>query len=399
MNIESMMYFALGALVAALVMLMIMPAIWRRAVRLTKKRIEAATPITLAEFRADKDQLRAEFALEKRKLEITIEQLRARLSEQLGESSTRSSDYATLKSEREQQAANMAALEERENELRRRVLELEREGAALAEQLRAKDEEIEARAAELAAAREAIRQKAPPAVLGDGKELTGDYEEDVEELLTVLAVERKRAGALEERVKDLLAQLEESGQRTGEISAAMAELKRSLSGNNGEAAGQALAEAEVRIAQAESRIQALLDETAEPAPAENARAALPLLAEKLSLEEQTVQLRDKVLSVEGAVLSDWDTDRLDPSGLRRRLGEIASDASRLVYALDNEAPAEQEESLFDRVQRFADDGFNVETLPVKNPNVVRATSGSQRPAAVGSVADRLAALRELQSRR
>jgi hypothetical protein len=59
MNIESMMYFALGALAAALVTLLIMPAIWRRAVRLTKKRIEAATPITLAEFRADKDQLRA----------------------------------------------------------------------------------------------------------------------------------------------------------------------------------------------------------------------------------------------------------------------------------------------------------------------------------------------------
>ena len=63
MSIESMMYFALGALAAGLVMLLIMPAIWRRAVRLTKKRIEAATPITLAEFRADKDQLRAQFAL------------------------------------------------------------------------------------------------------------------------------------------------------------------------------------------------------------------------------------------------------------------------------------------------------------------------------------------------
>ncbi|HVW91123.1 MAG TPA: hypothetical protein VHB74_00805 [Devosia sp.] len=398
MSIESMMYFALGALVAALVMLMIMPAIWRRAVRLTKKRIEAATPITLAEFRADKDQLRAEFALERRKLEIIIEQLRARLSDQLAEFATRSSDYATLQAEREQQAANMAALEQRENELRRRVLELEREGAALAEQLRAKDEEVEARAAELAAAREAIRQKAPPAVLGDTKELTGDYQEDVDELLTALAVERKRAGALEDRVKDLLAQLEQSDQRTGEISAAMADLKRSLNGKDGEAAGQALAEAEVRIAQAESRINALLEETAGPA-AEGGHAAAPLLAEKLSLEDQTVQLRDKVLSVEGAVLSDWDTDRLDPSGLRRRLGEIAADASRLVYTLDNETPAEQEESLFDRVQRFADDGFNVETLPVKNPHVVRPANGPARPAAVGSVADRLAALRELQSRR
>ena len=82
MSIESMMYFALGALASALVMLMILPAVWRRAVSLTRKRIEAATPITLAEFRADKDQLRAEFALSTRRLEMNVEALRQRLSEQ-----------------------------------------------------------------------------------------------------------------------------------------------------------------------------------------------------------------------------------------------------------------------------------------------------------------------------
>ena len=64
MPIENMMYFALGLLVAGLLALIVMPAVWKRAVRLTKRRIEAATPITLSEFRADKDQLRAEFALE-----------------------------------------------------------------------------------------------------------------------------------------------------------------------------------------------------------------------------------------------------------------------------------------------------------------------------------------------
>ena len=79
MTIESVMFFVLGALVSALIMLLIMPAVWRRAVRLTKKRIEAATPITLAEFRADKDQLRAEFALSTRRLEMNVEALRKRL--------------------------------------------------------------------------------------------------------------------------------------------------------------------------------------------------------------------------------------------------------------------------------------------------------------------------------
>ena len=42
MGVENIMYFGLGLLVAGLIALAIMPAIWRRAVRLTKKRIEAA---------------------------------------------------------------------------------------------------------------------------------------------------------------------------------------------------------------------------------------------------------------------------------------------------------------------------------------------------------------------
>src|SRR5690349_17942790 len=82
MLIENIMYFALGLLVAGLLALVIMPAVWRRAVRLTKRRIEAATPITMAEFRADKDQLRAEFALSTRRLEMNVETLRKRLAEQ-----------------------------------------------------------------------------------------------------------------------------------------------------------------------------------------------------------------------------------------------------------------------------------------------------------------------------
>src|SRR6185312_15645062 len=128
MSIESMMYFALGAVASALIMLMILPAVWRRAVRLTRKRIEAATPITLAEFRADKDQLRAEFALSTRRLEMNVDALRKRLSEQLSDVSRKRTDLAQLKSERDDHVSVVRELEEREAELRTRILDLEREG-------------------------------------------------------------------------------------------------------------------------------------------------------------------------------------------------------------------------------------------------------------------------------
>ena len=113
------MYFALGGLAASLLALAILPAVWRRAVRLTKKRIEAATPITMSEFRADKDQLRAEFALSTRRLEMNVEALRRRLSEQLRDINRKRSEVGAIKGERDTHLQQMRELEEREAELAR----------------------------------------------------------------------------------------------------------------------------------------------------------------------------------------------------------------------------------------------------------------------------------------
>jgi DNA repair exonuclease SbcCD ATPase subunit len=398
MSIDAMMYFALGAFAAALVMLLIMPAIWRRAVRLTKKRIEAATPITLAEFRADKDQLRAEFALSTRRLEMNVEQLRKRLSEQLGDVSRRKTDLAVLKSERDEHLAVVRELEEREAELRGRIVELERESTDLAQRLSRRDEELAQQAGELGQARAAIRASLPPSIRADGKALTGNYDEDVDELLTALSVERKRASFLETQARGLLGQLEQTDKRSGDINTAMAELRRSLGGRDDAETGaqQNLVEAEVRIANAESRLNALLEETTEIV-ARGAQKHERLLAEKLSAEAQIEQLREKVLGVESSVLADWDSERLEQSHLRERLNDIASDVSRLIYAVDTQSPLDVEESLFDRVQRFADDGVKAESLPVRNGVAARPTPAAGGPMR-GSVADRMQALRELQGR-
>jgi DNA repair exonuclease SbcCD ATPase subunit len=75
--IEVVMYFALGLLVAGLGAIVIIPLIHGRAVRLTERRLEGAIPASMAEIVADKDLLRAEFAMATRKLEIEIDHLRA----------------------------------------------------------------------------------------------------------------------------------------------------------------------------------------------------------------------------------------------------------------------------------------------------------------------------------
>src|SRR6201997_4329333 len=80
--IEPIMYLAIGFLLSMLCGLMIVPLVHNRAVRLTTRRLEAATPLSMAEIQADKDQLRAEFAMSTRRLEMSVEQLKAKTTSQ-----------------------------------------------------------------------------------------------------------------------------------------------------------------------------------------------------------------------------------------------------------------------------------------------------------------------------
>src|SRR5450631_80126 len=69
------MVFALGFLVASLMALAIAPAFWRRAIRLSTRRLEMQLPLSPEEILAGRDLLRAEFAVEQRRLEQKAEAL------------------------------------------------------------------------------------------------------------------------------------------------------------------------------------------------------------------------------------------------------------------------------------------------------------------------------------
>ena len=67
-TIEMVMLAALGFLTAALLALFIAPLYRRRVARLTTEMMKRSMPLTEAEIRADKDRLRAEFAIRIHKL-------------------------------------------------------------------------------------------------------------------------------------------------------------------------------------------------------------------------------------------------------------------------------------------------------------------------------------------
>ena len=75
-TIQSAMLVALGFLAAILLALLIAPAFWSRAVRLTSNRIKDSMPISDVEIRADKDRIRAEYAIKVHKLESLVENVR-----------------------------------------------------------------------------------------------------------------------------------------------------------------------------------------------------------------------------------------------------------------------------------------------------------------------------------
>ncbi len=69
------MVFALGFLAAGLIALAAAPAFWRRAIRLSTRRLEMQLPLSPEEILAGRDLLRAEFAVERRRLEQKAEAL------------------------------------------------------------------------------------------------------------------------------------------------------------------------------------------------------------------------------------------------------------------------------------------------------------------------------------
>ena len=71
-SIQSILLIALGFLCASFVVLLIGPAFWRRAVRMTTQRLKETLPLTEDEIRADKDRIRVEYAMQVHRLEKQV---------------------------------------------------------------------------------------------------------------------------------------------------------------------------------------------------------------------------------------------------------------------------------------------------------------------------------------
>jgi len=127
-------------------------------------------------------------------------------------------------------------------------------------------------------------------------------------------------------------------------------------------------------------VQDTLEETAyiSPAPAIS-------LAEELMVEDELEDVGSRILALEEDILTRFsqETETGDIDDLRQRMENIAVDVSHIIYAQDSAGGADGEESLLDRVRKYADDGLDEAVLERTADEDV-----------IGRVADRMDALKK-----
>src|SRR5262245_5944620 len=150
-QIETLMLLGLGFALAALISLFVARGLWHYALRLGGLRTQRAAPSAMAELQADRDRLRAEYAMLSRKLELRLQDLKTRLAEQMAEVARSRNRIDTLISEVEKRDAFVAAREEEIAALKLQLSPFESELASrtqsiqqLTEQVRDRDEDIDA---------------------------------------------------------------------------------------------------------------------------------------------------------------------------------------------------------------------------------------------------------------
>ncbi|WP_027578759.1 hypothetical protein [Bradyrhizobium sp. Ai1a-2] len=331
--VEPIMYLAIGFLVSMLCGLMIVPLVHNRAVRLTTRRIEAATPLSMAEIQADKDQLRAEFAMSARRLEMSVEQLKSKTTSQLAELGKKTDAINRMKIELGEKNAAIFALEAREKAMKDRAGVTEEEFAAKTEQLRAAERALTDKQNELGKINADLNDRSMAAdsrqielisvrtQIEELKDRVSDAERDFAATQARLAQERSASETATRELAEARSQVEN-------LSKLLAE--RESENNQLRQANEA----------AEGAVKELRDEIAAMNGGKSP-ALEKLKSEKATLEEQLRIARDEraklqrdINAIQQQAESSWATERMENALLRERINDIAAEVAKLAIQLE-----------------------------------------------------------------
>ena len=130
------MYFGIGFLAATLIAVVTIPLVHNRAVRLTARRIMSSMPQSMAEVLAEKDSMRAMFAVAVRSLEVKVEELVKKVAAYAAQLGRQIAVNKQLKEALDEKSKLVAAFEAREGALMSRENSLIQELLALRDETR-----------------------------------------------------------------------------------------------------------------------------------------------------------------------------------------------------------------------------------------------------------------------
>jgi chromosome segregation ATPase len=366
--VEPIMFVGIGFLIAGLLVIGVIPLVHARAVRLTMRRLEALTPLSMAEIQADKDQLRAEFAMSTRRLEMSVEQMKAKTTNQLAEIGKKSEAIGRLKLELGEKTAALFALEAKEKQLSDDLRSAQGEHAAKAATLEERERLLATTQAELTqisgsfhdtsvtadsqrvelvalrAQTEALKGQIESydAEIKELRERLSNKTTEVEMLVQQLNEERTKSDQLGSRTGELdrqiLVQNTEAAvlnRRVQELTARLDEQSRFLADREftsdrlrTEAATAQKTEAEVRSALAET-------ENRHRFATEAVRAEKALVEDQLrQSQDERAKLQREIAQMKRDAESAWSNERMENAVLRERINDVAAEVARLTAALE-----------------------------------------------------------------
>jgi chromosome segregation ATPase len=424
--IESVMYFGIGFLVAALLGLLFVPLVHNRAVRLTMKRLEASTPLSIAEIRADKDQLRAEFAMTTRRLEMSVDKLKAKTTTQLAELGKKTDAINHLKKELGEKTATIFALETRDKTLRDQLRATEEEFQIKSSALREAERQLADKEAELTKllgdlgerslladsqrteisalhaqtealkvsvadyeravaetehrlTRERADAEAAGKELAEARARLGDLGTRVNELERQLFVQQTEAEVLNRRVQELETRLGEQGRMLAERDYQVDRMRSEL-----DAARKAEADLRSELASSGSRSNTAVDRF---------RAEIAELEAQLAAAiDQRNKLQRDIGTMKRDTESTWATERVENALLRERINDVAAEVARLTAAL--EGPGSPIESML--VEAVSEARGAGAAVNAHEPSA--AQNGDSAADNKNTLADRIRALQSSASR-
>jgi chromosome segregation ATPase len=120
-TIDQALIFGLGFLACGVLALIAMSLVHARAVRLTEKKLAFANPVTMKDIQAEKDTMRAGFAMTARRLETSIDELKNKTSAHLDDLARKSNVIVRMKTAIGDRDTQIAQLETANDTLERRV--------------------------------------------------------------------------------------------------------------------------------------------------------------------------------------------------------------------------------------------------------------------------------------